>query len=130
MPFLHIRIAGRSLTDAERLHLQDEATRLAVTLLNKRAEATAVFIEETNAEAWTVGVRRQPAAGYLEVTVSEGTNTAEEKERFIAAAYALLEEAVGAPLHPVTYVIVREVPMESWGYGGRTQESRRIAMAA
>ena len=35
MPFLHIRIAGCSLTDAERLHLQDEATRLAVTLLNK-----------------------------------------------------------------------------------------------
>ncbi|WP_411032938.1 tautomerase family protein [Shinella sp. BYT-45] len=130
MPFLHIRISGRSLDDAERLHLQDEATRLAVTLLGKRAEATAVLVEEQAIAGWTVGARRLPAAGYLEVLVSEGTNTAEEKERFIAAAYGLLEEAVGVPLNPVTYVVVREVKMDSWGYGGRTQENRRIAAAA
>jgi 4-oxalocrotonate tautomerase len=130
MPYLHIRIAGRSLSDGERLHLQDEATRLAVTLLGKRAEVTAVFIEETPAANWTVGARPLQVAGYFEILISEGTNTAEEKERFIAAAYALLEEAAGGPLNPATYVVVREIPMESWGYGGRTQESRRIALAA
>lgn len=130
MPFLHIRVAGRSLTDAERTHLQDEATRLAVTLLGKRAEATAVFVEETPIVNWSVGARPLQVAGYFEIAISEGTNTPEEKERFIAAAYALLEEAVGAPLNPVTYVVVREIRMESWGYGGRTQESRRIAVAA
>ena len=130
MPFLHIRIAGRSLTDTERLHLQDEATRLAVTLLGKRAEVTAVFVEQTPGTNWTVGARPLAVAGYAEILISEGTNTAEEKERFIAAAYALLEETIGAPLDPATYVVVREIRMESWGYGGRTQESRRIAMAA
>lgn len=130
MPFLHIRIAGRNLDDAERLHLQDEATRLAVTLLGKRAEATAVYIEETPVPNWTVGMRRMPVAGYLEILISEGTNTPEEKERFITAAYALLEETLGAELNPVTYVVIRDIGMESWGYGGRTQENRRIALAA
>lgn len=130
MPFLHIRLAGRHLTDGERLHIQDEATRLAVTLLGKRAEVTAVLVEGTPIANWTVGARRLRVAGHFEILVSEGTNTAEEKDRFIAAAYALLEEALGAHLDPATYVVIREIPMDSWGYGGRTQESRRIAMAA
>jgi 4-oxalocrotonate tautomerase len=130
MPFLHIRIAGRDLTGAERLELQDEATRLAVTLLGKRAEATAVFIEETAASSWAIGARQTPVAGYLEILISEGTNTAEEKDRFIAAAYGLLEETLGIQLNPVTYVVIREIRMENWGFGGLTQESRRIAMAA
>lgn len=130
MPFLHIRLAGRNLTDGERLHIQDEATRLAVTLLGKRAEATAVFVEGTPVANWTVGAERQKVAGHFEILISEGTNTAAEKDRFIAAAYGLLEEVLGADLSPVTYVVIREIAMESWGYGGRTQESRRIAMAA
>ena len=130
MPFLHIRIAGRSLDDGERLHLQDEATRLAVTLLGKRAEATAVFVEETPISGWTVRAGRLPVAGYFEILISDGTNTPEEKERFIAAAYALLQETLGAQLDPVTYVVVRDIAMESWGYGGRTQESRRLAGTA
>lgn len=130
MPFLHIRIAERNLTDEERLNLQDEATRLAVTLLNKRAEATAVYVEETAAANWTIGARAQQAAAYFEILVSEGTNTTEEKDRFIAAAYGLLEETVGTALPIVTYVVVREVKMENWGYGGMTQENRRIAVAA
>ena len=127
MPFLHIRLAGRRLADEERLHLQDEATRLAVTLLGKRAEATAVLVEEIPAGNWTIGTRRFQVAGHFEIFISEGTNTAKEKDRFIAAAYALLQEMQGARLHPVTYVVIHEIPMENWGYDGCTQESRRIA---
>ncbi|MCW5710321.1 tautomerase family protein [Shinella sp.] len=130
MPFLHIRLAGRNLTDGERLHLQDEATRLAVTLLGKRAEATAVLVEGTPIADWTIGARRQKVAGHFEILISEGTNTAEEKARFIAAAYALLEETLGAHLNPVTYVVIRDIATDSWGYGGQTQESRRVAVAA
>ncbi|MCR6500258.1 tautomerase family protein [Shinella sp. CPCC 101442] len=130
MPFLHIRLAGRDLTDSERLHLQDEATRLAVTILGKRADVTAVLVEGSPIANWTVGVRPQKMAGHFEILISEGTNTAGEKDRFIAAAYGLLQEVLGAPLNAATYVVIREIPMENWGYGGRTQESRRIAVAA
>jgi 4-oxalocrotonate tautomerase len=130
MPFLHIRLAGKNLTDGERLHLQDEATRLAVTLLGKRAEATAVVVEGTPIANWTIGTHRQKVAGHLEILISQGTNTTEEKARFIAAAYALLEETLGAHLNPVTYVVIRDIAMDSWGYGGKTQENRRVALAA
>lgn len=130
MPFIHIRISGRSLAEAERRYLQDEATRLAATLLGKRPELTAVLVEEPPAGNWSIAARPLAAAAYLEVTVTEGTNSAEEKERFVAAAHALLEEMAEGPLDPATYVVVREVPAESWGYGGRTQASRRIAVAA
>ena len=130
MPFLHIRLAGRNLNDDERLNLQDEATRLAVTILGKRAEATAVFVEDTPIAGWTVGARRLPVAASFEILISEGTNTPEEKDRFIAAAYALLQETLGAQLNPVTYVVIRDIAMENWGYDGRTQESRRIGVAA
>ena len=130
MPFLHIRLAGRDLTDSERLHLQDEATRLAVTILGKRADVTAVLVEGSPIANWTVGARPQKMAGHFEILISEGTNTADEKDRFIAAAYGLLQEVLGAPLDAATYVVIREIPMENWGYGGRTQENRRIAVAA
>lgn len=130
MPFLHIRLAGKNLTDGERLHLQDEATRLAVTLLGKRAEATAVLVEGTPIANWTIRTHRQKVAGHLEILISQGTNTTEEKARFIAAAYALLEETLGAHLNPVTYVVIRDIAMDSWGYGGKTQENRRVALAA
>jgi len=53
-----------------------------------------------------------------------GTNTPEEKTRFVAEAFALLRKVSGPDLPEVSYVLVHDIPMNSWGYGGRTQESR------
>jgi 4-oxalocrotonate tautomerase len=60
----------------------------------------------------------------VDAYVSAGTNTPEEKSRFVAEAYALLHKVLGSDLPEVSYVLVHDIPMNSWGYGGRTQEFR------
>ena len=49
--------------------------------------------------------------------------TLQLKAAFIAAAFAELQEQLGAgqPLTEASYVIVRELPAGDWGYGGHTQ---------
>ena len=127
MPFVHIRIAGRSPLSPEQIRrLQTGATRLMAEVMRKKAELTAVLVEEAPARAWSVGGEPVPAAAHLDVKVTAGTNSTAEKERFVAEAMALLREAAGEALPLATYVVVHEVAGDAWGYDGLTQEERRV----
>ena len=90
-----------------------------------------MVIDDIPAARWYVGGRdvQRPTA-LLEISITQGTNTAEEKEAFIAQTWRELERQLGAgqPLEPASYVIVREVPGTDWGYGGQTQAGRRVAL--
>ncbi|WP_422845065.1 tautomerase family protein [Acidovorax sp. M2(2025)] len=48
------------------------------------------------------------------------------------AAFAELRQQLAGdgPLAEASYVIVRELPAGDWGYGGRTQQARKAALAA
>jgi 4-oxalocrotonate tautomerase len=126
MPVLHLKVAPQVFENYERL--AEALTRLAHELLGKRPELTAVLIEDWPAARWYVGGRavRRPTA-LLEIDITRGTNTADEKAAFIARAHAYLQRELGhgAPLEQATYVIVRELPGTDWGYAGRTQQARR-----
>lgn len=132
MPFLHLQVAA-----APGVHVLDEdlartLTRLAHTVLRKRAEVTAVRIERVPAEAWFIGGHalgpRLQSAVQLVIQVTAGTNTADEKARFVAEAFEALSELLGG-LHSTSYVVVHELPAEAWGYGGRTQAQRAAQTA-
>ncbi|MCF3643359.1 tautomerase family protein [Rhizobium sp. TRM95111] len=125
MPYAHLRIAGEPAGPDGLRHLHDEMTRIVASLLGKKAELTAVDIEEVPLSGWAVGTHRTKRVAHLEVLVTAGTNSPEQKERFIAAAYGLLREIFGADLHPVSYVVIRDLSADSWGYGGLTQAARR-----
>ena len=104
-------------------------TELTATVLRKRAELTAVAIEHVPKERWFAGGAPGDAGGpelfSLVVAVTEGTNTKDEKERFIAEAYRLLAKLLGGASR-LSYVIIEEVRADSWGYAGETQEYRYI----
>jgi 4-oxalocrotonate tautomerase len=111
--------------------LASALTRITADTLCKRAEVTAVVIDDIPAARWYVGGRDVPRpTALLEISITQGTNTAEEKASFIATAFAELERQLGAgqPLEPASYVIVREVPATDWGYGGQTQAARRVVL--
>ena len=115
MSFVTIRIAGPTLAPGQVRRLQESATDLMAGVLGKDPELTAMLVE--------------PVAAHLKAKVTAGTNTAEEKARFVAAADALLRHVLGAELPVATYVVVDEVPGGAWGYGGLTQEHRRRVAA-
>lgn len=101
-------------------------TAVSTEVLGKRAGVTAVLVEVLPAGRWFIGgvAPRGPTAR-LEIQVTAGTNTAEEKAAFVAAAQAELARQLG-PLEEASYVLVHELPAGDWGYGGRTQQARRL----
>ena len=127
MPTLSLKVAPLR-NPAQYQALAQALTRLTAQHLGKRQEVTAVIIEDLPAARWYIASQVvQGATALLEISITTGTNTLAQKEAFIAAAFAELEQQLGdgRPLEPASYVIVREVPASDWGYGGRTQAARR-----
>jgi len=130
MPTLQLRTAP--LQNPERYAaLAHALTTLTARVLGKRAEVTAVLIDDLPAARWSIGgvATTQPTA-LLEIDITAGTNTEAEKAAFVQAAWAELQQQLGAgrPLAEASYVIVRELPASSWGYGGLTQAARQAAL--
>jgi 4-oxalocrotonate tautomerase len=125
MPFVSLKIAGPELTAVQRRALQTGFTELMAGPMHKVHDLTAVAIERIEAGDWSTGAR--PAAShsaYAEVKVTQGTNSPQEMQQFIAEGHALLTATLGT-LPEATYVVVHEIPAQAWGYAGKTQEARR-----
>ncbi len=123
MPTLQLKISPpRNAAAYDRLARQ--LTDITAATLGKRADVTAVMIEELPAARWYVGAApvQRPTA-WLEISITTGTNTDAQKAAFVEAAFDALAGSVG--LEPASYIIVREVPATDWGYGGHTQAARR-----
>ena len=127
MPFVDITVAADTVTVEQVRTLQEGATVLMVDAMNKKAELTAVRVQQVPLVSWSVGGRPTTCAAHLDVKVSAGTNTSEEKARFIAGAMGLLRSVLGPALDPVTYVVIDEVPGDAWGWNGMTQARRAVA---
>src|SRR3989344_8232191 len=124
MPTLVLKLAP--LQNPERYRqLASALTDLTVDLLGKRREVTAVVIDDLPAARWHIGGApiAQPTA-LLEISITEGTNTREEKAAFIQAAFAELQRQLAGDGAPATasHVVGRELSARDWGYGGGGQE--------
>ena len=109
------------------LALARELTALTNRILGKRPEVTALLVEELATDHWFIGAAApRGATACLEISITAGTNTAQERQAFVAGAFSELQQQLG-PLEEASYVIVRELPAPDWGYGGRTQAARRLA---
>lgn len=128
MPTLNLKIAARHNAERDQA-LARALTTITADTLGKRAEVTAVVIEDLPATRWFVGARgvQRPTA-LLEISITAGTNTAVQKAAFVEAAFAELQRqlAHGGSLEEASYVIVREVAASDWGYGGQTQQARQL----
>jgi len=125
MPFIRITIFGTLLAPEWIAHLQNETTNLMESELGKVANVTSVLVEQPSAASWTIGRNSMRVAVHVSATITAGTNSAAEKARFIELMMKLLRGVFGPDLSSATYVVVEEVQAQSWGYDGRTQESRR-----
>jgi 4-oxalocrotonate tautomerase len=126
MPVAHLRMCPL-LNPHQYDALANEITQLVARLLRKRADLTAVWIEDVPAARVAVGghASTQPIA-LLRLSITRATTGVDEKEAFISAAFALLRDELApyGPLHPLSYVIVEELAADAWGYGGKTQTER------
>lgn len=129
MPVLQLKVSPPQRPEVY-AQLAESLTCLSTRHLGKRAQVTAVLIEELLAGRWRVDGRPlQSATALLEISITAGTNTAAQKAAFIDAAFAELQRQIGQgrPLEPASYVVVHELPATDWGYGGQTQQARKLA---
>lgn len=125
MPFVSLKISAPDLSPPQRDSLHAGLTSLMAETLGKDPALTSVLIEAIPPGAtWTIGAMPQTRCAHLDAHVTAGTNSAEEKAAFIAAAMDLLRTCLG-PLPTATYVVVSELPADAWGYDGRTQAARK-----
>ncbi|WP_227287692.1 tautomerase family protein [Boseongicola sp. H5] len=122
MPFLRLTAYPEPSSEIA-AKLAVELTRLMAEILHKKAELTAVLIEGTTG-TWTIGGEASDRACHLEVSITAGTNSEQQKADFITEAMSVLKKHAG-PLHAASYITLREIPATDWGYDGLTQAARR-----
>ena len=129
MPYLNVRVSLEESTD-----LADKIVAILMahtsSVLGKKPEVTAIDIDFVSPERWFVGGSRvsdqNAVTFYLDIKVTEGTNTKAEKAKYVKEVFADMEATLG-PITPASYIVIHDVRADSWGFQGRTQEDRFIS---
>lgn len=132
MPHLNLHISSAAAESAPaRSELARRASALVadltVEVLGKRRELISIEVRFIESELWFVGGRSLDEQGrnsfFLDISITDETNTKDEKARFIEQAYAQLAALIGE-VHEVSYIHVVDARAAAYGYGGATQEHR------
>ena len=124
MPFINVKVAGKPLEVRQITEIQKGITTLMADVLHKVGPLVGVLVEQVPLTGWSVGAKPVTRAAQIDAIVSAGTNTPEQKTQFIAEANQLLKSVLGPDLSEVTYIVIHDVPKDSWGYNGLTQQRR------
>jgi 4-oxalocrotonate tautomerase len=128
MPMITLHHTGKPDLALSR-RLAAEVTELTRTHLKKDPAVTAVAIHAVDPKQWFVGgisLAEHSLVGFwLDIKVTDATNTKGEMASYIDAVFASLPALLG-PTHTESYILVHEVPAAAYGFGGRTQEHRFI----
>jgi 4-oxalocrotonate tautomerase len=106
-----------------------KASALAAEHLGKDPKVTAVIVENVPAENWFAAGRslaeQRLASFWLDIKITDSTNTKDEKAAFIARTFDAMGSILGR-LHEESYVLVHDVHGYANGFGGLTQEQRYV----
>jgi 4-oxalocrotonate tautomerase len=126
MPILQVKLSA-SPSAALSQQVAAKLVELTHGILGKVPQLTSVAVDYIDPEHWIVGGRALSASGhnsyFLDIKITDETNTRDEKARYIAAVHAAMAELLPR-LHEESYIHVHDVRGEAYGYGGRTQASR------
>ncbi|MGY8685507.1 4-oxalocrotonate tautomerase family protein [Bradyrhizobium sp. UFLA05-153] len=130
MPLITVSYATSRQSPALKADIASAVSELTAKILHKDPKVTAIIVKSVDASDWFAGgkslAEQQLASYWIDIHVSEGTNTKDEKAAYLAAMFKRMGEVLG-PLHHETYLHVDEVRGDAYGFGGLTQERRYIA---
>ena len=130
MPLITVTVSSPHPQMPAKAAIAAEVSRLSSSILRKDPKVTAVIVTTVPPEDWFCGGRSlaeaQRASVWLDIHITDGTNTKDDKAAFIAETYAAFGRLLG-PLHEESYVHVHDVRDDAYGFGGLTQGRRYIA---
>ncbi len=126
MPILNVKVSG--VASAERSQkIAQMLLRHTQEILNKKPELISIAISYIDPVHWIVGgetlAGQKKSSVYLDIKITDETNTKSEKAEYIKAVFNSFEDLLG-DLHHESYIYVEDVRASSYGYGGLTQEYR------
>jgi 4-oxalocrotonate tautomerase len=130
MPFIRIAVLGPTLAPEQISRLQQGTTDLMTSVMRKPLEGTAVLVEQITQGGWSIAGDPVHVAAQVEATIGLGTNTPEEKGRFMREMMQLLRSVLGKELREETYITFHEFDHSSYGRGGLTRAERERRSAA
>lgn len=130
MPLITVTYATSRQSPSLKSDIAAAVSELTAKILHKDPKVTAIIVKSADAADWFAGgqslAEQRLASYWLDIHVTEGTNTKDEKAAYLAALFARMGELLG-PLHNESYAHVDEVKGDAYGFGGLTQERRYIA---
>jgi 4-oxalocrotonate tautomerase len=130
MPLITVTYSSSRQVASLKADIAAAVSDLTAAILHKDPKVTAIIVKSVDAADWFVGgkslAEQNLASFWLDIHVSEGTNTKDEKAAYLAAMFKRMGELLG-PLHNESYLHVDEVRGDAYGFGGLTQERRYIA---
>jgi 4-oxalocrotonate tautomerase len=128
MPIVNLKISLGN----EEVKLQSiivEVTSLIEKFLKKKPEVTAITVLAVSREQWFINKTSlsylNQNSFYLDIKVTDGTNSKDEKSEFIEATFNYMNSIL-KNLHTESYIYIEEVKADAYGFNGLTQEYRYI----
>ena len=130
MPLITVTISTPDNNAPAKSEIAAEVSRLSSGILHKDPAVTAIIVTTVPASDWFCGGRsladEKRSSFWLDIHITDGTNTKDEKADFIAETYKSMGKLLGK-LHEESYVHVHDVRDDAYGFGGLTQGERYIA---
>src|SRR3954462_7356523 len=129
MPLITVSYTSSRQTASLKADIASAVSELTAKILHKDPKVTAIIVKAVDAADWFAGgsslAEQKLSSFWLDVHVTDGTNTKDEKAAYLAAMFQRMGELLG-PLHNESYAHVDEVRGDAYGFGGLTQEYRYI----
>lgn len=128
MPILNITVSGTPDTVPSH-KVAAILARHTADILHKAPALTSIAVQHAGPANWFIGgeslAQLNKATFFLDIKVSDETNTATEKSAYIAAVYRDMQQLLGE-LHEVSYIHIDDARPAAWGWGGLTQQYRMV----
>lgn len=124
MPGITLTVSGQANQDLTN-RLAKEITDLTSRLLNKPHDRTWIIVRYEPKENWFIDghslVQLSKNAFRLWITITDETNSKEEKAALHREAFSLLSDIIGN-VHPISNIYIIDARAAAYGYAGTTQE--------
>jgi 4-oxalocrotonate tautomerase len=123
MPYLKLQFKQK-VTEEKQEKLAKELTIMMDSIMGKKQKVTAVDINDNISGNWYINGQKQSIAVHLDIYITNGTNTEKEKSEMITKANQLIKNVVGV-IPEASYIIIKDIEADSWGFDGLTQKERK-----
>ncbi len=105
MPLVTVTYSSSRQSPTLKADIADAVSKLTAEILHKDPKVTAIIVKSVDASDWFAGgkslAEQNLASFWLDIHVTEGTNTKDEKAAYIAAMFTRMGALLG-PLHHET----------------------------